>query len=105
MVDHRPALCDMSAMSTEAPISSSALPDVRAKKGRIVGVLAAIAVLAGGGVGGVVWYQNKTLADNQAKAHGTLVKCLFGDDALRPGERPSSRFRRIQLTALSTDPL
>lgn len=95
----------MTPMREEAPISSTALPDVRPKKGRIIVVLVTIAVLAAGGVGGFVWYQNKTLADNEAKAHGALVKCIFGDEALRPGEKPSARFRRIQLTALSTDPL
>jgi hypothetical protein len=93
------------AMSNEAPISSSALPDVRAKKGRIVGVLVGIAVLLAGGVGGFVWYQNKAAADREAQAHGAIVQCLFGDEALNPGERPSARFRRIQLTALSTDPV
>jgi hypothetical protein len=87
----------------EAPPSSD-LPNVRPNRTPVIVALVLILLLAAGGIGGFVWYSNKATAEKQAKAYRSLERCLLGDD-LKPGEKPSSRFRRIQLTALAVDPL
>ena len=91
--------------TAEGPPSSSQLPDVRPKKGRIIAVLVLLAAAAGTGIGVFAWQQNKAAAQSQATAHASLVRCLVGDEPLAAGETPSLRYRRIQLTALATDPL
>ncbi len=91
--------------SGDGPPSSSQLPDVRPKKGRVVAVLVAIAVAGGAGIGVFAWQQSRAAALGQATAHASLARCLTGEEPLAQGETPSLRYRRIQLTALAVDPL
>jgi hypothetical protein len=82
------------------PSSSSLVEEIKPKRWP---VLAAIAVVAVVGVGAVVFFAVRSAhagREREAKAWATLARCLTGPEPLAPGEKPSVRVRRIQLTAM-----
>jgi hypothetical protein len=84
----------------EPPSSGATLEQIRPRRWPVlVGVLV---VLAAGVVGVTVLFGRMARAsrEREGRAWATLQRCLVGAEPLANGEAPSSRLRRIQLTAV-----
>lgn len=96
-----PASSDASEPDHPAPESIDVLTADRKKRRArlLVGSVVLVGVLGGGGYG-FVRYQDAEQRKAVATAWSTFARCLTGGD-LPQGERPSMRFRNIQLVAMT----
>src|SRR5271170_820265 len=74
--------------------------DRKKRRMRLLAGGAAILAVAGGGLFALSAQQDRQAAQRISHAFGALSRCLLGEP-LEAGETPSTRLRRVQLTAMT----
>jgi hypothetical protein len=88
-------------MIPEAPPSSKeTVEQLRSRRWPIVVVLVGVVAIAVGAFFVIGGRMSRSAREREARAWATLQRCLVGAEPLAAGEAPSTRLRRIQLTAV-----